>query len=169
MATVERSAVVERPVESVFAFVADLRNHERMLPSTYTDFRVTSAEPSGVGARLEYKIGLMGREHPTATEVAVYQPPSRLVERAVPTTEYTTEGLFAAEGSGTRVTIRTSYRPGGGIVHRRRARLHNEPRSSAKSLHPSLKSEKLSRLRRVSLALYRSPRMARRSPARNLT
>src|SRR5262245_33115911 len=93
MASVERSTVVERPVETVFAFVADLRNHERMLPSTYTDFRVASPEPSGLGARLEYKIGLMGREHPTATEIAVYQPPGRLVERAVPATDYTTEWL----------------------------------------------------------------------------
>src|SRR5262249_6283781 len=87
-----------------------------MLPSTYTDFRVSRPEPTGVGARLEYKIGLMGREHPTATEIAVYQPPQRLVERATPTTEYTTEWLFAPEGSGTRVTIRTSYRPGGGLI-----------------------------------------------------
>lgn len=116
MATVESTILIQQPPERVFEFVADLANHERMLPSTYSDFRIASERSSGLGARLEYKIGLMGREYPTATEIAVYQPPKRLVERSATTADYTTEWRFTPENGGTRVTMRTDYRPGGGVL-----------------------------------------------------
>ncbi len=116
MAEIVNSIVIERPVEAVFDFVADLRNHERMLPSTYTGYRIVSARPTGPGARMEYKIGLMGKEYPTAIEISVYQPPTRLVERADTRTEYWSEWRFEPEGAGTRVTLRTVYRPGGGVL-----------------------------------------------------
>jgi len=116
VAEIVNSIFVERPPGQVFDWVADLRNHAQMLPSTYTDFEVTTPNATGVGARLDYKIGLMGKEYPTMTEISVYQPPTRLVERADTRTEFWSEWQFQPEGTGTRVTLRTVYRPAGGVL-----------------------------------------------------
>lgn len=116
MAEIESSIFVARPPEAACAFVADLRNHEQMLPSTYSDFQIVSPNPAGLNARLEFKIGLMGKEYPASTEISVYQPPGRLIERANPSNTYLSEWRFTPESGGTRVTLKTTYRPGGGLL-----------------------------------------------------
>ncbi len=53
------------------------------------------------------------------TKVNIHQAKtqfSRLVERAGTIADYTTEWRFTPDGAGTRVTVTTRYRPGGGLV-----------------------------------------------------
>jgi hypothetical protein len=106
-----RAAVrVERPVADVFPFAADQRNRGRLLPDNFSRVRVLSEHSVGVGARLAFTIETDRGSYDSVSEITAYDPPDTFAERGSDgTTSYETVWRFAAEGSGTRVSMAMSY------------------------------------------------------------
>lgn len=116
MPTVEESVIIAQSPQVVFDFLAKPAN----LP--VYDSSITSSEqvgdgPVGVGTRVRGTSKVMGRSFDWTTEVTEFDPPRRMVYRAVEgklefTVAFTTE---PADG-GTRVTQRIDAASGlGGI------------------------------------------------------
>lgn len=70
---VEKNIVVERPVESVFAFITDMHKVKRWLP--IENIRQTSSGPMGVGSTFAQEALFMGQRFETTSEVTRYEPP----------------------------------------------------------------------------------------------
>jgi uncharacterized membrane protein len=77
MTQVEASTVIDRPVEAVFAFVADLENNPRW-ESNFLEVRRLSGEPSGVGAAYECVLRLPGQRVTSRIEVTELVPNRRI-------------------------------------------------------------------------------------------
>jgi len=76
----ERTQVVEVPIEDAFAFFADARNLERITPS-WLRFRIVEAPSElGVGARLRYRLRLFGLPIGWRTEIVAWNPPRGFVD-----------------------------------------------------------------------------------------
>ena len=105
--------VITRPLDEVFAFVADARNRPRWDESV-TSEELTSPEPIGVGTTVRTKLSSMGREYEYAWEVTEHVPPNRMTIESTsgpfPTTlAYQLDGR---EG-GTSVDFAVTGRPTG--------------------------------------------------------
>lgn len=104
MPSAQRTIVINRAVEDVFAFFASPSNDPRWRTSVK---EMSSLGPVAVGSRVHQVIsGPGGRGIPADLEVTAYQPPDHYGFRAVagpvrPTGEY----HFAAAGHGTTVSF----------------------------------------------------------------
>jgi uncharacterized protein YndB with AHSA1/START domain len=70
---VEKTIVVERPIEIVFAFITDMRKVKLWLP--IENIRQTSSGPMGVGSTFVQEAQFMGQRFPTTSVVTRYDPP----------------------------------------------------------------------------------------------
>jgi ligand-binding SRPBCC domain-containing protein len=76
----ERTQVVDVPIEEAFAFFADARNLERITPS-WLRFRILEAPAAlGAGARLRYRLSLFGLPIRWRTEIVTWYPPRSFVD-----------------------------------------------------------------------------------------
>lgn len=82
MVKVEASVDIDRPIDEVFAYVAD--------PATTPEWSSISLEatlegagPVGVGSRIRGIGKILGRRVESTSEVTLYVPPTRLAMRAV--------------------------------------------------------------------------------------
>ncbi|GAA1257920.1 SRPBCC family protein [Oryzihumus leptocrescens] len=104
MPQAQRSVLIGRPVEDVFAFFTDPANDHRWRPQVIS---TASQGPPVVGERIRVVVnGHGGRGVPADVEVTAYEPASRYAFRATegrvrPRGEY----RFAPYGSGTEVTF----------------------------------------------------------------
>jgi len=104
MPQAQRSVLIGRPVEDVFAFFTDPANDHRWRPQV---IRTASEGPPVVGERIHLLVnGHGGRGVPADVEVTAYEPASRYAFRGTegpvrPRGEY----RFAPFGSGTEVTF----------------------------------------------------------------
>jgi uncharacterized protein YndB with AHSA1/START domain len=73
MIRVEESIVIHRPIEEVFAFVADQANAPRW-QSGLLEVRRTTGEPLGVGTKHTAVRRFMGRRLEATNEYIVYEP-----------------------------------------------------------------------------------------------
>jgi hypothetical protein len=74
MDAIELSIVIKRPIEEVFAFLANLENDVKW-HSAFVEVRKTSGDSPGVGARFLVFEEVLGRRTPgTEYEVAEYEP-----------------------------------------------------------------------------------------------
>jgi uncharacterized protein YndB with AHSA1/START domain len=105
MTQVEASTVIDRPVEAVFAFVADLENNPRW-ESNFLEVRRLSGEPSGVGAAYECVLRLPGQRVTSRIEVTELVPNRRISFRGDRPASARPVGsiTFEPAGAGTRVT-----------------------------------------------------------------
>ena len=82
MFTFEKSVVIDRPVEEVFAFMTNPDNdvlwREGVVLSEFT-----SDGPMGVGSTMRQVSKFMGREMDTTLEVTVYDPPYQVCVESV--------------------------------------------------------------------------------------
>ena len=107
MPQAQRSVVIDRPVEEVFAFFADPANDLRWRPSIK---EVAAQGPPGVGAKVHQVVaGPGGRGIAADFEVTAYEPPSRYAFRVTagpvrPVGEY----RFSPFDGGTEVTFSLS-------------------------------------------------------------
>jgi uncharacterized protein YndB with AHSA1/START domain len=117
MPSAQRSIIVDRPIDEVFAFFADPANDQKWR----THVKEIRAEgPVGAGSRIHQVVaGPGGRGTPADLEVTAYEPPRRYAFAVVagparPTGDF----QFARAGSGTQVTFALSAELGGlkGIV-----------------------------------------------------
>lgn len=104
MPQAQRSVLIGRPVEDVFAFFTDPANDHRWRPQV---IRTASEGPPVVGERIHLLVnGHGGRGVPADVEVTAYEPASRYAFRGTegpvrPSGEF----RFAPYGSGTEVTF----------------------------------------------------------------
>jgi ligand-binding SRPBCC domain-containing protein len=77
----ERSQLVARPLEEVFAFFSDAANLEAITPS-FLRFRVLTPAPVGMrpGARIDYGLSLFGVPLRWRTRITVWEPGVRFVD-----------------------------------------------------------------------------------------
>jgi uncharacterized membrane protein len=105
MIKVEASTVINRPVEAVFAFVADLENNPKW-ETNFVEVKRVSPEPLGVGTVYQCVLRLPGQRVTSRIEITEFTPNQRISFRgdrpasAKPVGSITFEPL----GSGTKVT-----------------------------------------------------------------
>ena len=113
MFTSRVAVLIARPLDEVFAYVADARNRPAWDESVDTE-ELTSPEPIGVGTTVRTEFRSMGRPYEYTWEVVEHQPPNRQTIESTsgpfPTTlAYELEGR---EG-GTWVDFSVTGRPTG--------------------------------------------------------
>lgn len=100
----QRSVVIDRPINDVFAFFTDPANDLRWRPSVK---HIDAQEPVGVGSRIHQVVaGPGGRQIPADIEVTAYEPDSLYAFKVTtgpvrPSGEY----RFAPLDTGTEVTF----------------------------------------------------------------
>jgi len=105
MVNVEASTVINRPVEAVFAFVADLENHPTW-ETNFVEVKRVSPEPLGVGTAYQCVLRVPGQRVTSRIEITEFTPNQRISFRgdrpasAKPVGSITFESL----GNGTKVT-----------------------------------------------------------------
>jgi len=118
LVTLEVNVTIRQEARTIFAFLADQRNRRLILPADWTDFRVITPYSRGVGARALFILRLPWRNAPVTVEMLALEEPVRLVERAVGA-QMAFDILWSLEpvgGGMTRVTLRSSYVPAGGVL-----------------------------------------------------
>ena len=104
MIRVEKSGVIERPVEEVFAYIADQTNAPAW-QSGLVEVRRTTEGPIGVGTKHTLARMFMGRRMEADNEYVAYEPNRRIAFK-VTSGPMRAEAsyLFEAVAEGTRVT-----------------------------------------------------------------
>ncbi|MEE8375286.1 MAG: SRPBCC family protein [Acidimicrobiia bacterium] len=101
----EASAVIDRPVEEVFAFSTDIGNLA-LWAGPVTEATQTSEGSLGVGTTSTRVTQLLGRRFESDYEVTEYQPNSRYVAKTTSGPVPIVETLsFEGSDGGTKVTI----------------------------------------------------------------
>lgn len=104
MTIIESSIEINRPVETVFAFLTDLENLKLQNPS------ITSIKLNGlfaVGSHYIMKGQVMGREFSTETEIMAIEPNKRFSTKTLappPAPPVTNTYTLEPSGSGTKLT-----------------------------------------------------------------
>ena len=109
----ERSVVIERAPEEVFAFVADLRNDPRW-NSAIDEVRQTSEGPPEVGTTFRTVAHFLGRRFETPEEVTEYKPDRKLsTEVTSGPLWFTGSRIVEGVAGGTRLTLTVEGYSGG--------------------------------------------------------
>lgn len=111
-----------RPPAEVFQFFADATNLEAITPP-WLHFHVLTPRPIDMraGQLIDYKLRLHHIPIFWRTEIPVWEPPFRFIDRQIkgPYHLWVHEHTFEAQGAGTLVRDRVEYRvPGGRLIHR---------------------------------------------------
>src|SRR3972149_1814733 len=103
MITKETSIVINRPVEQVFAAMADVKNQPQWDPGLL-EARLTPDGPLSVGTKITEARKFMGRTSENTGEVVEFEPNVRITRKSVdsPMTVVGTIA-FASTQKGTRV------------------------------------------------------------------
>lgn len=105
---VERTFVVDRPIEEVFAFLSDFENTEHWDPGTISTRR-TSGD-GGLGTTYDNRSRFMGREVQVAYETVAYEEPTRFSCRGVNGRTTATDHMtFSRDGERTRIHYRAVF------------------------------------------------------------
>ena len=113
---VETELWLPRARDQVFAFFADPRNLQRLTP-TWLRFEIlTPSESIHRGALLDYRLRLRGIPIRWQSEIEVWEPPYRFVDRQTrgPYSLWVHEHTFAEKDHGTLVSDKVEYRVRGG-------------------------------------------------------
>jgi uncharacterized membrane protein len=114
MVTVEKSIVIDRPAEGVFAFVSDHTNAPGWQRGLL-EVRRASDGPIGVGTRHTFVRTFMGRRLEASNEFTHYEP-NKLVAFDFISSWLPGHGSYVVEPEGTdrtRLTARVELRPSG--------------------------------------------------------
>jgi len=115
----ETMQVFHRPLEEVFAFFADAGNLERITPA-HLNFEILTPTPIEMqsGARIDYRIRLLGVPMRWQTIIPAWEPPHRFVDEQVrgPYHRWVHEHRFEPAGAQVIVRDRVDYRPRGGRI-----------------------------------------------------
>ncbi len=95
MIKVEKSIVIDRPAEEVFAFVADQTNAPRW-QSGLVEVRRTTAGALGIGTQHAFVRKFMGRRLEANNEYIAYEPNETIVFRKLKAPQGTDLAGFAA-------------------------------------------------------------------------
>jgi ligand-binding SRPBCC domain-containing protein len=110
------------PLEEVFPFFADARNLEKLTPG-WLRFNVLTPESieMAVGTRIDYRLSWRGIPLRWTSEIAVWEPPHRFVDRQLrgPYRLWHHEHRFEARDGGTLVLDEVRYAVWGGSLANR--------------------------------------------------
>jgi ligand-binding SRPBCC domain-containing protein len=123
--TLRREQRLPGASDAVFAFFGDAQNLEAITPP-WLSFRIVTPRPidMGVGTLIEYRLRLHGLPISWLTEIAVWEPGVRFVDRQIrgPYALWHHTHEFAAAGADTimRDTVRYAlpFGPLGALAHR---------------------------------------------------
>jgi uncharacterized membrane protein len=105
--------VIARPLDEVFAFVADVRNRPSWDDSVESE-ELTSPEPIGVGSTVRTRLRSMGREYQYTWKIVEHEPPTRMtVESTSGPFPTTLSFRFGPLDDGTEVEASVTGRPTG--------------------------------------------------------
>ena len=112
MITVEHSVVINRPIEEVFEFMADIENAPQWR-SGVVEVKKLSDEPA-VGARASEVLQFLGRRMETTYEITEYEPNVKFGFKTI-SGPVSMEGGFTVEsvGGGTKVSFKIQGETGG--------------------------------------------------------
>jgi uncharacterized membrane protein len=74
MVRVEESVTIDRPVEEVFAYLADIEKQPQWVSSLLESTK-NSDEPTGEGTKYRQRAKILGRRFESTNEITAYQPP----------------------------------------------------------------------------------------------
>ena len=118
MALVEKSIVINAPVEEVFQFIA---NQPERMPDWWGPMeeqeRVTPA-PTKIGSVSRYVYSMMGFKIKGEHEVKAYDENSRLLIKTTSGIDSTFDFRFAPAGDGTELSVIVEYTLPGGAIGR---------------------------------------------------
>lgn len=105
MPAFERSAVINRPIEEVFAFATNPEHAPRWLPDVRRIEMLTPG-PLRAGSKFNETRLMKGKEHSAVIEVGVHEPPHRHAASATMMgVTATYHYSFARDGGGTKVHL----------------------------------------------------------------
>jgi len=94
---------INRPVEQVFAFLADAKNL-RTWQSNLVENEQLTEEPLGVGTRFREVRRMGPRQSEIQAEITVFEPNKRFATKTLTKPQVTVNYAFEAEDGGTRLT-----------------------------------------------------------------
>lgn len=113
MTKVERTLVINQPIEKVFAYVTNPRNNPRWQPDIL-DSRISPDEPTRVGTRVTDVRVLLGRKLELTTEVTEFEPNKLMrVKSTSGPIPFRGQITFEHAGSGTRINFLAEAEPTG--------------------------------------------------------
>jgi carbon monoxide dehydrogenase subunit G len=113
MIKVEKSSIIRRPIEEVFAYVSDLR-HSVEWQSGVVEVRKTTEGPLGVGTQFVFVRKFMGRKMEGSSEFVEYEPNTKVTFRPISgPASGESSYLFESTPEGTRVTAKVEMQFGG--------------------------------------------------------
>ena len=120
----ERTQLIGRPLEEVFAFFSDAGNLEAITPA-FLNFRILTPRPIALqaGTLIDYRIRLFGIPLKWRTQIETWEPPHRFtdVQLTGPYKLWHHTHDFLAVPEGTLMTDRVRYQmplgPVGRLVH----------------------------------------------------
>lgn len=110
---VSASQEIHAPAETIYRCIADMHEHQRFLPSAFSDFQIESGGV-GAGTVTRFKITAGGRTREYRMRVDEPEPGRVLTESDTESSLLTTFTVDP-EGEGARVTIATQWEGAGGI------------------------------------------------------
>ena len=111
---VSAEGAVEAPAETVYGYIADMREHHpRFLPPAFSDFHVESGG-IGAGTVIRYKLTAGGRTREYRTKVAEPEPGKILTESDTGSSSVTTFTV-SPQGAASLVRISGTWDGAGGI------------------------------------------------------
>jgi carbon monoxide dehydrogenase subunit G len=110
MTVLREELEVDRPIEEVFAFIADFANSARWDPGVAEARNVTEG-PVRVGTRYDLVVLFNDRRLPMTYEVIEYRPPDRVALRGYGSTVNALDDIrFEATPGGTRIRYTADLR-----------------------------------------------------------
>jgi uncharacterized protein YndB with AHSA1/START domain len=108
----ERSVVIDRPIEEVFAYVTDQTNTPNW-QAGLVDVQRTTAGPIGVGTKHTFVRNFIGRRMEADNEYVAYEPDRLVTFRTTSGPSLVASYLFDTVPEGTRVTSRVELQGAG--------------------------------------------------------
>ena len=112
MVKAERTVVIGRPNQQVFAYVTDQTNTPAW-QAGLVEVRRTTPGPIGLGTKHTFVRNFMGRRMEADNEYVAYEPDRLVTFRSTSGPPLTASYLFEAERNGTRLTSRVELHGAG--------------------------------------------------------
>ena len=106
MINVQESIVINRPIDEVFAFVANFENNPKW-ESNFQKVKLLSSTPSGVGTKYQCDLKLPGQTAISIFEITEYEVNKKIVFEGEPAGPAKPDGsyLFESVPDGTKITL----------------------------------------------------------------
>ena len=112
MITVERSVIIDKPVEVVFAYVSDTANDPKW--QSGVESVILDGPPNVVGSKYTEVRKFMGQELKSTLELTAFVANTKIVSKVIKgPVPFEAMVTFEASGSGTRMTTHVEGEPKG--------------------------------------------------------